>query len=68
MAFRATLEEVLAADVVVHVRDIAGVNTQEQKKDVLEVLRNLGLKDIETQSNYIDLLNKADLLSVDAYQ
>ncbi len=68
MAFRATLEEVLAADVVVHVRDIAGVNTQEQKKDVLEVLRNLGLKDIETQSNYIELLNKADLLSEDAYQ
>ena len=68
MAFRATLEEVLAADVVVHVRDIAGANTQEQKKDVLEVLRNLGLKDIETQSNYIELLNKADLLSEDAYQ
>lgn len=68
MAFRATLEEVLAADVVVHVRDIAGMNTQEQKKDVLEVLRNLGLKDIETQSNYIELLNKADLLSEDAYQ
>lgn len=68
MAFRATLEEVLAADIVVHVRDIAGVNTQEQKKDVLEVLRNLGLKDIETQSNYIELLNKADLLSEDAYQ
>ncbi len=68
MAFRATLEEVLAADVVVHVRDIAGMNTQEQKKDVLEVLHNLGLKDIETQSNYIELLNKADLLSEDAYQ
>lgn len=68
MAFRATLEEVLAADVVVHVRDISGVNTLEQKKDVLQVLHNLGLKDIETQSNYIELLNKADLLSEDARQ
>jgi len=62
MAFRATLEEVLNADIIVHVRDISGENSSEQKKDVLSVLHNLGLKDIELQSNYIELLNKSDLL------
>ena len=62
MAFRATLEEVLEADIIVHVRDIANADTQEQKKDVLDVLANLGLKDIREKDNYIELLNKADLL------
>ena len=62
MAFRATLEEVLEADIIVHVRDIANTDTQEQKKDVLEVLENLGLKDIREKENYIELLNKSDLL------
>ena len=63
MAFRATLEEVLAADIVVHVRDVANPETQTQKKDVLNVLEHLGLKHIETEGNYIELLNKADLLT-----
>lgn len=63
MSFRATLEEVLAADIVVHVRDIAGTDTIEQKKDVLDVLHNLGLKEIENQENYIEVLNKIDLLT-----
>ena len=62
MAFRATLEEVLEADIVVHVRDIANDDTQEQKKDVLQVLENLGLKDIREKENYVEVLNKADLL------
>lgn len=42
MAFRATLEEVLEADLIVHVRDIANPNSGEQKKDVLSVLDNWG--------------------------
>ena len=63
MSFRATLEEVLAADIVVHVRDIAGTDTVEQKKDVLDVLHNLGLKEIEHKNNYIEVLNKIDLLT-----
>lgn len=62
MAFRATLEEVLSADVVVHVRDISNPETKRQRKDVLSVLKNLGLEEIESQKNYIELLNKADLL------
>lgn len=65
MAFRATLEEVLEADIVVHVRDIENLDTQEQKKDVLDVLSSLGLKDIREKENYIELLNKADLLDTE---
>lgn len=63
MSFRATLEEVLEADIIVHVRDIANPNTNEQKKDVLDVLANLGLKEIEQQDKYIEVFNKMDLLS-----
>jgi GTP-binding protein HflX len=42
-AFRATLEEVTAADVIVHVRDIANPDTDAQKRQVLEVLADLGV-------------------------
>ncbi len=65
MAFRATLEEVKEADVIVHVRDIANPDTDVQRKDVLDVLSHLGLKDIEKQDNYIEVYNKADLLSLE---
>lgn len=68
MSFRATLEEVLAADIIVHVRDIANLDTQEQKKDVLSVLEHLGLKDIREKENYIEVLNKADLLDAETKQ
>lgn len=63
MSFRATLEEVLAADIIVHVRDIANENTAIQRRDVISVLKSLGLNEVEEQSNYIELLNKTDLLS-----
>ncbi len=61
-AFRATLEEVLEADVVVHVRDVAHPDTEAQRADVEAVLRELGLdKVIET--GMVEALNKIDLLS-----
>ncbi len=63
MAFRATLEEVLEADIIVHVRDIANPDSHQQRKDVLQVLENLGLQHVENETNYIELLNKIDLLS-----
>lgn len=62
MAFRATLEEVLAADLVVHVRDAASDNSREQRQDVLQVLEKLGLKDVVHSSKYLEVLNKIDLL------
>jgi GTP-binding protein HflX len=42
-AFRATLEEVLEADLIVHVRDLAHPETEAQKADVLDVLTDLGV-------------------------
>lgn len=42
-AFRATLEEVIAADIIVHVRDISHPDSAKQKTDVIEILRSLGL-------------------------
>ncbi len=62
MSFRATLEEVLSADIIVHVRDISNENHDIQKQDVLAVLKSLGLDEIEHQNCYIELLNKIDLL------
>lgn len=62
MSFRATLEEVLSADIIVHVRDIANENTAVQRKDVISVLKSLGLENLDEKENYIELLNKTDLL------
>lgn len=58
-AFRATLEEVLAADVIVHVRDAAHDETEAQKADVLKVLEDLGLP---PDRPMLEVLNKIDLL------
>jgi GTP-binding protein HflX len=58
-AFRATLEEVLAADVIVHVRDAAHGESEAQKDDVLKVLAALGVPEDRTM---IEVLNKIDLL------
>ena len=60
-AFRATLEEVLEADIVVHVRDVAHPETDAQKADVLGVLGELGVHD-EDDRKVIEVWNKADLL------
>lgn len=62
-AFRATLEEVLDADLIVHVRDISHPQTVEQAKDVHTILANLGVSD---QSAQLEVWNKLDLLDLDA--
>jgi GTP-binding protein HflX len=64
-AFRATLEEVRAADVIVHVRDISHPDTQAQKSDVEEVLRDLGLSHA-VDAGLLEALNKTDLLDPEA--
>ena len=61
-AFRATLEEVLAADIVVHVRDISHPDTEAQKMDVEQVLAELGLETSGLRP-MIEALNKIDLLA-----
>lgn len=63
-AFRATLEEVLSADLIVHVRDIAHEDTEVQCRDVLNVLRELGVSEQE-RTDMIELWNKSDLLDDD---
>lgn len=63
MAFRATLEEVLEAEVILHVIDVSNPSYKEQRDDVIEVLHELGLEKIESAANYIEVFNKADLLS-----
>ncbi len=61
-AFRATLEEVLEADVILHVRDIAEEDTDAQKDDVLAVLAELGI-DEDYDKPVIEVWNKTDLLT-----
>ena len=58
-AFRATLEEVLEADVIVHVRDSAHDESAAQKADVLKVLEELG---VDPGRPMLEVLNKIDLL------
>jgi GTP-binding protein HflX len=60
-AFRATLEEVTEADLIVHVRDIHHPDSDAQRQDVLQVLQELGVDVAGTQ--IIEVLNKIDLLS-----
>ncbi len=61
-AFRATLEEVVGADIVLHVRDVANPKTEAQREDVDRVLRELGLGRLLDEGLVIEVLNKVDLL------
>lgn len=60
-AFRATLEEVIAADVILHVRDVSHPETDAQAQDVLKVLEELGIGEA-SREHMIEVWNKADRL------
>ena len=67
-AFRATLEEVTAADIILHVRDMANPAHSAQKKQVLQVLAELGVVEEENGESTIPVIevwNKLDLLDGD---
>jgi GTPase len=64
-AFRATLEEVTEADIVVHVRDAHHPDSAAQRADVLAVLGDLGLGQL-VDDGLIEVLNKIDLLDEEA--
>ncbi|MXO61715.1 GTPase HflX [Qipengyuania oceanensis] len=72
-AFRATLEEVTGADLIVHVRDIASDATAAQKAQVLSVLSDLGVRTSDTDASadeqldipIIEAWNKVDLLATE---
>ncbi len=60
-AFRATLEEVISADLILHVRDIASEDSQAQAADVLATIKQLK-GDLDTEDEIIEVWNKIDLL------
>ena len=64
-AFRATLEEVISADLIVHVRDISHPDSDAQRQDVEQVLTDIGARG-EGGSPLIEAWNKIDLLEGEA--
>jgi GTP-binding protein HflX len=64
-AFRATLEEVIEAELILHVRDIAHEDTEAQAKDVYSVLSQLGVEE-DGRKKVIEVWNKTDLLDSEA--
>ncbi|MGN6536902.1 MAG: GTPase HflX [Mesorhizobium sp.] len=63
-AFRATLEEVVEADLVLHVRDISDPDTAAQAEDVEQILADLGV-DAQDSKRVVEVWNKIDLLDED---
>ena len=63
-SFRATLEEVCEADVILHVRDIASADSDHQRRDVQSVMAHM---DVDTDIPVIEVWNKIDNLSPDDY-
>ena len=62
-SFRATLEEVKEADVILHVRDIASENSDAEAADVRAVLSRLGIE--VADRNFVEVWNKADLVDAE---
>jgi GTPase len=63
-AFRATLEEVLEADLILHVRDVSHPDSDAQNSDVLDVLDELGVEQ-DRLGKMVEVRNKVDLLSAE---
>ena len=64
-AFRATLEEVLAADLILHVRDISHAETENQAEDVAKILASLG---VDEKIPQLEVWNKIDQMEADEIQ
>ncbi len=64
-AFRATMEEVVEADIILHLIDISREDYEEQKETVYDILKSIGAYEDKT---IIDVYNKVDLLSEEAKQ
>lgn len=61
-AFRATLEEVLEADIILHVQDASNPSRDQQKIDVIKILKELGIKEEEDSAPILEVWNKIDQL------
>ena len=66
-AFRATLEEVIEADLIIHVRDISDPDSDIQSQDVMSVMEQLGVN-TNDQLHILEAWNKIDLLDEDQLQ
>ncbi|MCM2292868.1 GTPase HflX [Allorhizobium sp. BGMRC 0089] len=66
-AFRATLEEVLEADLILHVRDMSDADNGAQAGDVLRILDDLGIDEKERSERIIEVWNKIDRLEPEAH-
>jgi len=65
-AFRATLEEVLEADIIIHVRDVAAADSEAEAADVAQVLEELGIGEAR-RGAILEAWNKADLLPAERF-
>ena len=59
-AFKSTLDEIVYSDLILHIRDISNSNYLEQKKDVLKILREIGID--MNDARILDVINKVDLI------
>ncbi|MEB2843637.1 GTPase HflX [Rhizobiales bacterium RZME27] len=66
-AFRATLEEVLEADLILHVRDMSDPDNAAQSADVLRILDDLGIGEKEGEERIIEVWNKIDRLEPETH-
>ncbi|NLS06779.1 GTPase HflX [Rhizobium sp. P32RR-XVIII] len=66
-AFRATLEEVLEADLILHVRDMSDADNPAQSADVLRILNDLGIDEAEGAKRIIEVWNKIDRLEPETH-
>ncbi|APO74748.1 GTP-binding protein HflX [Rhizobium etli 8C-3] len=66
-AFRATLEEVLEADLILHVRDMSDADNQAQSADVMRILNDLGIDEAEGARRIIEVWNKIDRLEPETH-
>jgi GTPase len=64
-AFRATLEEVSEADLILHVRDVAAPYSEQQRADVEAVLKELGVEVVENDGRILEVWNKIDLVGAE---
>ena len=65
-AFRSTLDEVTQADLLIHVRDISANNVEDQKDNVLEVLRQLNIFPNSLEGpKMLEVFNKVDVANVE---
>ena len=67
-AFRATLEEVLEADLILHVRDMSDPDNPAQSADVLRILDDLGIDEKERDERIVEVWNKIDRLEPEAHE